>query len=194
MAALNLFYLDEQVAAIEGILDCGAIPAEVRGAIATSIFNEVQSLRTETRNALRNNILISPETYIEEMQSFQRWMDFAHTEKANPFIVCAQVMTQLYVAFVWLRDSLMDPVGHALPGSTTAEIVLFLRSNERRRLRNAFAHGTWKYLQDFSGLECWDGRPAPTKFTVSAADLNAWQTLSRASTIAVLLALQDRAE
>jgi hypothetical protein len=103
-------------------------------------------------------------------------------------IVRAQIMTQLYGAFLWLRDSLMTPVGSALPGTTTAAIVQFLCTDDRRRLRNSVAHGRWRYLPDFSGLECWDGRP-PTVFTITSADLGAWQLVSRASTTAVLLAL-----
>jgi hypothetical protein len=122
------------------------------------------------------------------MVAFQSWMDISRDVESNPVIVRAQVMTQLYVAFLWLRDSLMAPVSIALPGGTTAAVVEFLSSEDRRRLRNSVAHGRWRYRPDFSGLECWDGKP-PDKFEVTAVDLGAWQLLSRASTTAVLLAL-----
>jgi hypothetical protein len=180
--------LDKQVAAIEQTLVSAAIPSVAHGVIPSTIHAEVIALGEAVHNRLRNEIAIPPEVYLEEMSAFQSWMDVSRNVASNPVIVRAQVMTQLYVAFLWLRDSLMTPVSNALPGGTTAAVVEFLSSEDRRRLRNSVAHGRWRYQPDFSGLECWDGRP-PKRFVVSAADLGAWQLLSRASTTAVLLAL-----
>lgn len=124
------------------------------------------------------------------MTAFQSWMDLANANAPNPIVARAQVITQLYVSFVWLRDSLMTPVQSMLPGSTVAAAVEFLSSAERRHLRNAVAHGRWTYLSDFSGLEYWDGLPL-RRLIVLANDLGAWQMLSRATSIAILLALTD---
>ena len=188
MSSPALAYLDEQVARVERALVGAHIPAAAIGSIPSTIYAEVRSLDESTHSRIRHDIAIPPEAYLEEMSAFQSWMDLARDARSNPVIVRAQIMTQLYVAFLWLRDSLMTPVGSALPGTTTAAIVQFLCTDDRRRLRNSVAHGRWRYLPDFSGLECWDGRP-PTMFTITSADLGAWQLVSRASTTAVLLAL-----
>jgi hypothetical protein len=70
----------------------------------------------------------------------------------------------------------------------------FLRTGERRMLRNAVAHGRWCYLPDFGGLECWaePQRVRPhERFVINGADLGRWQLLSRGTAIAVLLALTE---
>lgn len=140
-------------------------------------------------------MLIPPERYAEELTAFQAWMDVAHASHTNPVIVRAQVMTELYVAFVWLRDSLMKPTTAVLSKETAFAIVeKFLSSGRRRTLRNAIAHGRWCYLPDFSGLECWAepsrGQPLQ-RFEISQSDLGAWQMLSRGTAIATLLALTE---
>lgn len=145
---------------------------------------------------MRTSILIPPERYIEELTAFQVWMDIAHANNRNPVIVRAQVMTELYVAFVWLRDSLMRPAAAVLPpGATLAEVERFLASGRRRALRNAIAHGRWCYLPDFGGLEYW-AEPSRGKqherFEISQTDLDAWQLLSRGVAIGVLIALTGR--
>jgi hypothetical protein len=141
------------------------------------------------------SLLIPPERYVEEMTAFQAWMDVAHANSANPVIVRAQVMTELYVAFVWLRDSLMKPTSAALPSDSAFTVVARLLSGGQRRiLRNAVAHGRWCYRPDFAGLEYWpeSSRAEPLRrFEVDAATLGAWQMLSRGTSIAVLLALTE---
>ncbi len=138
-------------------------------------------------------MLIPPERYVEELTAFQAWMDLAHANAGDPVIVRAQVMTNLYVGFVWLRDSLVRPAAAVMPKpSTLATIEKFLVSGRRRMLRNAIAHGRWCYLPNFSGLECWaepSRGQAHERFEISDADLDAWQLLSRGTAIAALLAL-----
>lgn len=119
-------------------------------------------------------------------------MDIAHANTDNPVIVRAQVMTELYVAFVWLRDSLMKPLAAVVSDETTfGTVERFLRRGRRRTLRNAIAHGRRCYLPDFSGLECWaESRHQPhQRFEIGHTDLEAWQGLSRGAAIAALLAL-----
>lgn len=144
-------------------------------------------------NRIRTTIPIAPETYREEMEAFQQWNNLALLDQhqRNPILVRAHVMTNLYVSFVWLRDSVLGPVCEELPEWSALRAVRdFLGSGERRRLRNAIAHGRWTYLPNFDGLECWDGRPL-TRFTVQDGDIDDWQLLSRGTTIAVLLAMTD---
>lgn len=140
-------------------------------------------------------MLIPPERYVEELTAFQAWMDIAHANAENPVVVRAQVMTELYVAFVWLRDSLMKPTAAAVSEHTAfAALERFLSTGRRRTLRNAIAHGRWCYLHDFSGLECWaqPTRDRPhARFEIDQTDLGAWQLLSRGAAIATLLALTE---
>jgi len=162
---------------------------EIWGTVASSIHAEIVDLGEVVHNRVRVSKAISPEEYLSEMWAFQKWMDIARENAENPVVVRAQVMTELYVSFVWLRDSLMLSISDEVqPASIVAKVLEFLRTGERRRLRNAIAHGRWRYLADFSGLECWDGRPS-VRFDVGSGDLGAWQMLSRGTSISILLAL-----
>lgn len=183
--------LDEQILEVRAQLQDLSLSEERWTLVASSIHDEVGGLGAVVVNRLRNELVISPEDYLDELMAFQAWMDIAHANSENPVIVRAQVMTQLYVAFVWLRDSLMEPLSAVVtPDGAAGRVIDFLRTDDRRRLRNAVAHGRWRYLQDFNGLECWDGQP-PARFDIQAEQLGAWQLLSRASQIAVLLAIAD---
>lgn len=145
---------------------------DVSERLASTIYAEVFELGELVHNRLRRAMAVSPEDYLDEMGAFQRWTDIAHGLGSDPVIVRAHVMTQLYVAFVWLRDSLLDPLAAVLAhDAATSHTIAFLRTGERRRLRNAVAHGRWRYMDDFSGLDCWDGVPA-THFAVPGRTLD----------------------
>jgi hypothetical protein len=189
----TLAHLDSQLRAARFATEVPKLSDQVWNSLATTIHDEIAGLDEATTNQLRVAALIPPERYLEEVLAFQAWMDMAHANRSNPVMVRAQVMTELYVAFVWLRDSLMKPIAAALSdGTAFARVERFLASSHRRTLRNAIAHGRWCYLSDFSGLECWAaparGQPHQ-RFEVSQADLDAWQLLSRGTAIAALLAL-----
>jgi hypothetical protein len=177
-------HLDRQVRVFETRLGLD-VPVSANGHLPSSVYREVAALGEEAHNLLRVELAIPPETYLEEMTAFQGWMDLARANQTNPFIARAQVVTQLYFGFVWLRDSLLTPLSKIVPdGITTSILRFFGKDTDRWTLRNAVAHGRWKYASDFAGLECWDGIP-PTKYLfVAADDLEAWQTLSRATIIA----------
>lgn len=184
-------HLDHQVLVFESRLAL-SLPLSAQGRIASAVYDEVAALGEETHNRLRVELAILPETYLEEMTAFQGWMDLANANRTNPFIVRAQMVTQLYFGFVWLRDSLMAPLSLAIAdGVTTTIIKFFGKPTDRWTLRNAVAHGRWKYAADFSGLECWDGRPPTTYLFVAEKDLEAWLILSKATIISVLLALTE---
>ena len=190
---MKLTHLDNQLLAARASTEAPDLPDRVWDCLATTINDEIAGLDETSANQLRLSLLIPPERYLEELTAFQTWMDIARANADNPVIVRAQVMTQLYVAFVWLRDSVMKPAAAAVSDQTAfATIERFLSSGHRRMLRNAIAHGRWCYLPDFKGLECW---AEPTRhrphqhFRISHTDLEAWQLLSRGTAIAALLAL-----
>lgn len=189
-AAVPLAHLDAQLASTSLQSDHLGTPRAEFDRLASGIFSEVRNTTEAEKKSIRQLVPIPPEAYRDEMQSFQSWVDIAHSNHNNPFVVRAQVMTELYGSFVWLRDSFMKPIADVLPNSLHAKVTEFLLSDERRRLRNAIAHGRWTYRRDFDGLDCWDGRP-PQHLEVSDEELTAWQTLSRADAIAVLLGLTE---
>lgn len=192
---MSLAHLDTQLVEARRATETPELSDHVWQCLATTIREEIASLDETVTSRLRLSVLIPPERYVEELTAFQAWMDIAHANAGNPVIVRAQVMTELYVAFVWLRDSLMKPTATAVSDqSAFATVERFLSSGRRRTLRNAIAHGHWCYLPDFSGLEFWAeptrGQPHE-RFEISHTDLGAWQLLSRGAAIAVLLALID---
>src|SRR5680860_715983 len=155
-SVLKLTHLDNQLLAARASTEAPDLPDRVWDCLATTINDEIAGLDETSANQLRLSLLIPPERYLEELTAFQTWMDIARANADNPVIVRAQVMTQLYVAFVWLRDSVMKPAAAAVSDQTAfATIERFLSSGHRRMLRNAIAiaHGRWCYLPDFKGLE-----------------------------------------
>lgn len=187
MDARALPYLDAQVDGCRRWLRL-EFGRDVERRVPSTVYAEVYALSEADHNRLRAEISIPPERYLDEMTAFQAWMELASGNETNPVVVRAQVITELYVGFVWLRDALLTPLAAAIPASTTALVVDYLSTDDRRHLRNAVSHGRWTYLPDFSGLEYWDGKPLE-RSEVSSETLGAWQTLSRATSIAALLAL-----
>lgn len=190
---MTLRHLDRQLDSVRFATEAPDLPDPAWEGLATTVHDEIAGLDEAVRNQLRMSMHIPPERYVEELTAFQCWMEIAHANETNPVIVRAQVMTELYVAFVWLRDSVMKPTAAALSEQTTfVTIERFLSSGRRRTFRNAIAHGRWCYLSDFSGLEYW-AEPSRgqqhQRLEISNVDLEAWQLLSRGTAIAALIAL-----
>ncbi len=184
--------LDRQLQSCAQADGAPALTPEIWCQLATTVHSEFLGLSEVSVNQLRLEVPVPPERYVEELQAFQAWMDVAHSNRSNPVVVRAQVMTELYVSFVWLRDSLMEPAkSRFAPDSVFAQVQHFLASGKRKTLRNAIAHGRWCYQAGFGGLECWDGRNGSslTRTVISADELDLWQTLSRGVAIAALLAI-----
>ncbi|MDA8069533.1 MAG: hypothetical protein M0T77_13145 [Actinomycetota bacterium] len=192
---MSFAHLDQQLNAVRASTDVPDFADDVWGSLATTVHAEVAALGDAVHNQLRLQLLIPPERYIDELTAFQAWMEVARANATNPVIVRAQVMTEIYVAFVWLRDSLMKPVAARAPeDSVVRSVHRFLSTGRRRLLRNAIAHGHWCYLSDSKGLEYW-AEPSRAerhqRFAISQADLDAWQLLARGTAIATLLAVAD---
>jgi hypothetical protein len=190
---VNLQRLDRQLLAVRSPgTELPALSEAHWQHLATVIYGEASSLIDEQRKRLKADIAIPVTRYIEEMVAFQAWMEIATTLRKEPAIVRAQVITQLYVSFIWLRDSLLEPVSAMLPGTVTRTTIEFLSTGRRRHLRNAVAHGRWTYLPDFGGLEAWNKGHAGVlaRDVIASAELDAWQTLARGTSIAVLLSLE----
>jgi hypothetical protein len=185
--AVELTALDDQIWTLRNRIEIEGVSDIAWRRMATAIHSEVRAIDEQ---ALRGSLPISPERYAEEMEAFQAWMNFAAEHRENPVLVRAQVMTELYVAFVWLHGSLMRPLSERVDETTVfAAVWRFFDDGQRRHLRAAIAHGRWTYTRDFKGLELWMSRSE--RLELQQADLDAWQMLSRGVAIAALLALTE---
>jgi hypothetical protein len=165
------------------------------GALASTIAGEVQSLSFEAKERVRGASLIPLTARLEELQAFQEWMDSVHRSTPHPAVVRAQVITELYLCFVYLGEACFGVLRKELPsGSVTRKCCKFLSENPVRALRNAVAHSNWQYLPDFSGLEFWakkgpDPSEQPSRFVVLQEELSFWQALARCTAYASYLSL-----
>jgi hypothetical protein len=163
--------------------------------LASIIEGEVMALSSEAKQRVRAASLIPLEARIEELRAFQSWMDLASEAKTNPVMVRAQVVTQIYICFVYLGEACFKVLRKELSGSsTTKKCCKFLTENPVRALRNAVAHSNWQYLPDFSGLEFWakegtDPAEGPSRFVVLQRELDFWQALARCTAYASYLGL-----
>jgi hypothetical protein len=163
--------------------------------LASIISKEVKNLPESSKNQIIESSPVPIETRLEELIAFQRWMDFAGTHKNNPVIVRAQVITQNYICFVYLKETWFEVLRkHLLEESTTNKCCNFLLSNPIRFFRNAVSHGNWQYKDDFSGIEYWDRKDKSSPYThwmVNKQDLSFWQSLSRVTAYASFLAFVE---
>ena len=112
-------------------------------------------------------------------------MDTFTQMRPRPEIVRTQVISQNYICFVYLKDTLFELLKRTMPSeSITHKCCKYLLNNPVRAFRNSIAHGNWKYMTDFSGIEFWAYKGVPIagpmdKWVVSQEDLSFWQALSR---------------
>jgi len=163
--------------------------------LASTITNEVVALSTEAKQRVRDASRIPLAARIEELRAFQGWMDFVGQSNLHPVVVRAQVLTEIYMCFVYLGDACFKVLRRELPtSSATKKCCKFLTDNPVRAFRNAVAHSNWQYLSDFSGLEFWAKRGAdlieePSRFVVLQEEISFWQALARCTAYASYLSL-----
>jgi hypothetical protein len=189
--------LDEQMAAFSERLERNVkVPSAAVSKLATSIAADVRFLPVEAKAELRASTPVSIADRLAEVQSFQSWMDIAHTVQ-NPSITRAQVVTQNYICFVYLPESLFRVLAkHCPSGSAAKRCAQFLSNNPVRAFRNAVAHANWAYRQDFGALVYWARKGAEPdeplqRFEVEQTELHFWQSLSRCLAYASLTNLRE---
>lgn len=164
--------------------------------LATTISAEVASLPDEAKQRIAAASPIPLQDRLDELIAFQSWMDYARKIKGNPSLTRAQVITQIYVCFVYLGESWFKELRkESASGSTTRKCCTFLTDNPVRAFRNSVAHANWRYKSDFSGIEFWakkgsDPNEQLSQFEVSDNDLAFWQTLARCTAYASILSLK----
>lgn len=175
--------------------DLSVVPPE-SNQLATTIAREVAALSDEVKQRAREVSPVPLKIRIEELVAFQGFMDLIReATKPNPVVVRAQVVYQNYICFVYLGESCFKVLKEELPtGATAKKCCKFLTDNPVRAFRNALAHGNWRYLPDFSGLEYWARKGADPKepvvhYEVSQQELSFWQALARCTAYASFLTL-----
>jgi hypothetical protein len=166
--------------------------------LASTITQEVSGLALEAKERVRHASVIPLGARLEELEAFQKWMDLIHASRPHPAVVRAQVITELYLCFVYLGEACFGVLRKELPsGSVTRKCCTFLTENPVRALRNAVAHSNWHYLSDYSGLEFWarkgaDPSEQPSRFVVLQEELSFWQAVARCTAYASYLSLSAR--
>lgn len=174
------------------------VPSQSVSKLATTIAADVRFLPVEVKAELRAATPIAISDRLAEVQAFQSWMDVAHTAQ-NPNITRAQVITQNYICFVYLPESLFRVLAkHCPTGSAARKCSQYLSNNPVRAFRNAVAHANWTYRSDFGALVYWARKGADPeeplqRFEVEQEELSFWQSLSRCLAYAALTNLvEDR--
>ncbi len=193
------FQIDRQLLPWETKLrDDVGLSSSQASSLASSISREVALLAPSNQDQLRHTSPIPLTSRLEEIKAFQLWMDIAHGT-SHPAVTRAQVITQNYICFVYLKESWFEMLHQEMtPDTATFLCLTFLLSEPLRRFRNAFAHGNWRYLQDFSGIEFWarakDLGTQEVRSEVLQLEFDFWQTLSRCTAYASMLTLAEMAD
>ena len=165
--------------------------------LASTIAADVGALSGGAKQRVTEASFIPLATRIEELRAFDEWMHLVNTSNPQPVVVRAQVITEIYICFVYLGEACFNILRKELPtGSTAKKCCKFLTDNPVRAFRNAVAHSNWRYLPDFSGLEFWakkgaDPSEQPSRFVVLQQELSFWQALARCTAYASFLTLSS---
>jgi hypothetical protein len=194
---MNYRHLDRQIAAFADQLTTavGLREAEVP-VVATSIAADARFLEPTARAAIFAASPVPLRDRIEELTTFQAFMDTASAVRGRPAVTRAQIIIQNYVCFVYLGEACFRALSKAAKsGSVTRRCCKFLTDNPVRAFRNAIAHANWTYAPDFEGLVFWarkgsDSNETLSRFEVSQHDLDFWQTLSRGVAYAAYTSLE----
>lgn len=166
--------------------------------VATLIEREVKELDEKGQAQVIDASPVPLDDRLQELRAFQSWTEEVHDVAGSPHIVRAHVITQNYVCFVYLKDTCFDALRRVMPTrSVTKQCCKFLVNNPVRAFRNAVAHGNWKYLQDFSGIEFWSYKggkkkdePIP-RWEVSQQSLDFWQEIAKVTAYSSFTALAE---
>ncbi len=182
-------HLDKQLHTFEHqLLSDVKVSPEFASRLATTLATEIRFLPVEAKRELLAHSPVGVGERHRELVAFQDWMDFAGSIN-NPFVTRAQVITQNFICFVYLSESLFLALRKLAPeGSQAKECAKFLTNDPIRSLRNAIAHANWKYNEDYSGLIYYARKGDSVsldKFEVDQSQLNFWQTLARGTAYAI---------
>jgi hypothetical protein len=167
---------------------------------ATTLVRELQSLPNQSRIPVAEqlNRPVPIRDRLLELSAFEEVMSNSENLSAIPALVRSQVITQNYICFVYLRDSLFRVLQPIAPnGSTLARTLEQLTHPRVNALRNAIAHGNWRYNANYTGIEYWSETHFNSgiyrQYSVDQRILTFWQALCRCTAHSALLVLQPYA-
>jgi hypothetical protein len=179
--------------------DLGLTPP-ANNCLASTIASEVQALPQDVLRAIRDEDVVGLQRRIDELVAFERFMDFAAQVQASsgtvPPLTRAQVTCQLYTVFVYLGGACFTRLRKsAVSGSVLKKCCKYLTDYPVRGLRNAAAHASWRYADDFSGIvfHYFKDRQKTkrTDYTVTALALDFWDKLARVTAYAAFQTINE---
>jgi len=175
--------------------DLGITAAHSRR-LATVIASEVCALPQSSKARLLAAGKVPLQDRLAEIRAFDAWMGVASGAGIRS-LVRAQVITQNYICFVYLRDDWFYVLHEVAPlGSATSRSARFLTQDPVRAFRNAFSHGNWRYRADFAALQFRarrNGKGPQVEWEVEQTELDFWQLLSRTLAYASIQTLAEAA-
>jgi hypothetical protein len=179
--------------------DLGLTPP-ASNCLASTIASEVQALPQDVLRAIRNEDVIGLQRRIDELVAFERFMDFASQVQATsgsvPPLTRAQVTCQLYTVFVYLGDACFTRLRKsAISGSVLKKCCKYLTDFPVRGLRNAVAHSSWRYEDDFTGIIFYyfedEQKTKRRDYTVTQLELEFWDKLARVTAYAAFQTINE---
>jgi hypothetical protein len=172
--------------------DLGLTPP-ASNSLASTIASEVQALPHEVLHAIRDEDIVGLQRRVDELVAFERFMDFVNQVQKQsgivPPLTRAQVTCQLYTVFVYLGDACFTRLRKsAASGSVLKKCCKYLTDYPVRGLRNAVAHSSWRYADDFTGIVFHyfedEQKTKRTDYTVTQLELDFWDKLARVTAYA----------
>jgi hypothetical protein len=179
--------------------DLGLTPP-ASNCLASTIASEVQALPHDILRAIRDEDVVGLQRRIDELVAFESFMDFASRMQAEsgnvPPLTRAQVTCQLYTVFVYLGEGCFARLRKsAASGSVLRKCCKYLTDYPVRGLRNAVAHSSWRYADDFSGIVFHyfedEHKTKRTDYTVTQLELDFWDKLARVTAYAAFQTINE---
>jgi hypothetical protein len=178
------------------------LAAPVSNSLASTIASEVAAIPREVLQAIRDEDTVGLKRRIDELSAFEGFMSFAQQELAGRGsfapLTRAQVVSQLYVVFVYLGDSCFSRLRKSAPtGTVLRKCCQYLTDHPVRGLRNAVAHANWRYTDDYSSIAFHyfeDEEMTKRKdYTVTQLELDFWDKLARVTAYAAFQTINESA-
>ena len=179
--------------------DLGLTPP-ASNCLASTIASEVQALPRDVLRSIRDEDIIGLRRRIDELVAFEGFMTFASQVQATSGNVAplmrAQVTCQLYTVFVYLGDACFSRLRKsAISGSVLKKCCKYLTDYPVRGLRNAVAHSSWRYADDFTGIVFHyfedEQKTKRMDYTVTQLELDFWDKLARVTAYAAFQTINE---
>jgi hypothetical protein len=168
--------------------------------LASTIASEVLALPRDILLSIRDEDMVGLQRRVEELVAFEHFMTFAsqiQTTSGNyPPLTRAQVVSQLYIVFVYLGDACFSRLRKAAAsGSVLKKCCKYLTDYPIRGLRNAVAHSTWHYASDVAGLTFYyfkdEMKTERSQYTVKQLEFDFWDQLARVTAYATFQTIYE---